>query len=117
MPDLTLLPPEARLALEALAESARRHAALIRHEMALDHLRPVRKHEAIARIMASGLNPMTGKPHSYSSAETLAETDPEYAHQLAELRDAVAARATAAAEQRAAELLAEYLVYSARRVA
>lgn len=115
--DLALPPPEARLALEALSESARQHAAAARHEMALDQLRPVRKHEAITRIMASGINPTTGKPHSYSSAEQLAETDQAYARHLEELRDALAARITAAAEQRAAELRAEYLIYASRLAA
>jgi hypothetical protein len=112
--DTTLLPPDARAALEALTEAASRHAASARHEMALEQLRPVRKHEAITRIMGTGLNPMTGKPHSYSSAELLVEADPEYTRHLEDLREAVAARITAAAEQRAAELLAEYLVYARR---
>lgn len=115
--DPTLLPREAQTALEALAASAQHHAATARHEMALEHLKPIRKHEAITRIMASGTNPMTGKLHSYSSAETLAETDAEYAQHLAQLRDAVAARITAAAEQRAAELMAEYVMWAPRRAA
>ncbi|HOX20365.1 MAG TPA: hypothetical protein PLI70_05520 [Gemmatimonadales bacterium] len=115
--DPTQLPPEARAALDALTESARLHAAAARREMALERVRPVLKHQAIVRIMATGLNPTTGKAFSYTSAEALSESDPEYAQHLAQLREAVAERILASAEQRAAELLAEYLVYAPRRAA
>lgn len=48
------------------------------HELRLEDERPVAKVAAIARLM-QGVNPLTGKPHSASSAEAVVETDPEYA--------------------------------------
>ena len=54
-------------------------------EMRLEAERPVQKHAAILRIMQNQTAP-SGKPHSYSSAEALAETDAEYAAFLEEQR-------------------------------
>jgi hypothetical protein len=44
---------------------------------------------AITRIMTAGDNPLTGKPHSFSSAEAVVGTDSEYQDYLERLRIAV----------------------------
>lgn len=59
-----------RATAEALV-FAEQEAGLTAREMELEHSRPVRKHEAILRIMERQVQP-SGKPHSYSSAEALA---------------------------------------------
>lgn len=46
------------------------------------------KMAAIDRIMASGDNPHTGKPWSFSAAEAAVNTDEEYATYLQRLREA-----------------------------
>lgn len=61
-------------------------------EMALENCRFAAKVAAIDRIMSAGDNSLTGKPHSYSSAEALATTDVQYQEYLAEMRNAVRAR-------------------------
>lgn len=47
------------------------------------------KAQAIRRLMDGDANPLTGKPHSASSAEAIVETDPEYAAYLAAGREIV----------------------------
>lgn len=61
-------------------------------EMALEDNRHNVKLSAIERIMAAGENRLTGKPHSFSSAEAAVSTDPAYAQHLEQLRDAARAR-------------------------
>jgi hypothetical protein len=61
-------------------------------EMRLEDNRIAVKLAAIERIMASGDNSLTGKPHSYSSAESIVTTDMQYQDYLAEMRNAVRAR-------------------------
>jgi hypothetical protein len=61
-------------------------------EMQLEDHRAVVKLTAIDRIMRSGDNPMTGKSHSFSSAEAMVNTDEEYQNYLAKIRDAVRQR-------------------------
>jgi hypothetical protein len=60
--------------------------------MQLEDHRAVVKLTAIDRIMRSGDNPMTGKAHSFSSAEAMVNTDEEYQNYLAKIRDAVRQR-------------------------
>ena len=47
---------------------------------------------AIERIMAAGDNPLTGKPHSFSSAEAAVGTDSDYQSYLERQRSAVRTR-------------------------
>ena len=58
------------------------------HEMELEDTRHVVKLNAIEYIMGSGDNKLTGKPHSFSSAEALVHTDDSYAAHLTKLRHA-----------------------------
>lgn len=58
------------------------------HEMELEDNRHVVKLNAIEYIMGSGDNKLTGKPHSFSSAEALVHTDDSYAAHLKKLREA-----------------------------
>ena len=46
----------------------------------------------LPRIMAAGDNPMTSKPHSFSSAEAVANTDKTYNDYLATVRNAAVQR-------------------------
>lgn len=75
--------------LHNIADAAEHLAEATKNEMALEHGRPVVKMQAIAGIIKAGDNPLTGKPHSFSSAEMLVEQDPVYAAHLAKLREAV----------------------------
>lgn len=61
-------------------------------EMELEDTRHRVKIAAIDRIMKGGDNPMTGKPHSFSSAEALVHTDSEYTAHLEQQREAARAR-------------------------
>lgn len=72
-------------AAEALADA-------VVAEMALEDNRHNVKLSAIEHIMAAGDNKLTGKPHSFSSAEALVHTDDTYADHLSKLRDAARAR-------------------------
>jgi hypothetical protein len=58
-------------------------------EQRLEDERITHKLAAIERIMARGDNTLTGKPHSYSSAEAVVNTDAEYQTYLAMIRSAV----------------------------
>ena len=69
-----------------------KYAEAISNEMSLEDGRIKIKMEAVQRIMRSGDNPMTAKPHSYSSAEAIVNTDSEYSDYLAELREAAVNR-------------------------
>jgi hypothetical protein len=72
-------------ATEALAEA-------VSNEMSLEDGRAKIKMEAVQRIMAAGDNPMTSKPHSFSSAEAVANTDKVYNDYLATVRQAAVQR-------------------------
>lgn len=97
----TLAPLETRL-IVSIYETAEKYAAAVKHEMELEDNRITLKMETIDRIMKSGDNPMTAKPHSFSSAEALVNTDKEYSQYLAKQRDAVAERIMAKARYEAA---------------
>lgn len=63
-------------------------ADAVTHEMELEDTRHIIKLNAIEHIMGSGDNKLTGKPHSFSSAEAVVHTDENYAEHLAKLRHA-----------------------------
>ncbi len=77
-------------------------ATAVKTEMTLEDNRHSAKMLAVSRIMKSGDNPMTGKPHSFSSAEAMVNSDPDYARHLEQLRDAAANRIRARAAYDAA---------------
>jgi len=64
-------------------------AAAVLSEQAYEDNRINVKLAAIERIMAAGDNHFTGKPHSFSSAEAVANTDPQYQDYLEQQRNAV----------------------------
>jgi len=67
-------------------------ADAVEKEMSLEDGRAKVKMEAVQRIMDAGDNPMTGKPHSFSSAEAMANTDKVYSDYLATVRQAAVQR-------------------------
>lgn len=77
-------------------------AHAVKEEMTLEDMRANIKFAAIDRIMKSGDNPLTGKPHSASSAEAIVNLDPEYAAYLTQIRDAVARKIRAKAQYESA---------------
>ena len=72
-------------------------------EQKLEIDRPVVKLAAIERIMASSANTLTGKPHSFSSAEAAVHTDSAYRNYLLDLADAGRKTIIARAEYDAAK--------------
>lgn len=64
-------------------------------EMVLEDSRINAKLAAIDRIMAAGDNQFTGKPHSFSSAEAIVNTDEQYQSYLEQQRNAVRERVLA----------------------
>jgi hypothetical protein len=70
-------------------------AAAVTHEMELEDTRHVVKLNAVEHIMGSGDNKLTGKPHSFSSAEAMVNTDDVYAAHLKKLREAARDRIVA----------------------
>lgn len=89
-------------AIMSIYETAEKYAAAVTSEMQLEDERIEAKMAAIKRIIDSGDNPLTGKPHSFSSAEAVVNTDKEYSKYLAKQRDAVAERIMAKARYEAA---------------
>lgn len=77
-------------------------ATAVTVEMTLEDNRHAVKMAAISRIMQSGDNPLTGKPHSFSSAEANVSSDVSYALHLEALRTAAADRIRARAHYDAA---------------
>lgn len=77
-------------------------AAAVKAEMALEDARHTVKMATISRIMQSGDNPLTGKPHSFSSAEATVNSDDVYARHLEALRAAAGDRILARADYDAA---------------
>ena len=86
---------------ENIRRAATRLAAAVLSEMAHEDNRHNVKMQVIERIMA-GENKLTGKPHSYSSAETASASDPAYTDYLEQLRHAVRERILAKGEYDAA---------------
>lgn len=77
-------------------------AVAVTRETTLENGRHAVKLAAIERIIKSGDNPMTGKPHSFSSAEAAVSTDPQYANYLENLAQAQHERIMARARYDAA---------------
>ena len=75
-----------------IESAALRLADAVEAEQALEDNRINVKLAAIDRIMSAGDNPLTGKPHSFSSAEAVVNTDSEYQSYLERQRQAVRAR-------------------------
>jgi len=71
-------------------------------EMLLEDNRINVKLAAIDRIMSAGDNQLTGKPHSFSSAEAIVNTDEQYQEYLERQRNAVRNRVVARAAYEAA---------------
>lgn len=78
--------------VDAINAAAQHLASAVAHEQALEDARANVKLAAIDRIMKAGDNSLTGKPHSFSSAEAVVNTDSEYQSYLERQRDAVRAR-------------------------
>ena len=79
-------------AIDAVMDRATEYATARFDEINLEDQRPIKKLAAIVRIMQSGENTLTGKPHSASSAESQVETDDAYAaHRRQQLDAAVTA--------------------------
>lgn len=85
-------------------------ALAVKAEMTLEDTRPQIKFAAIERIMAAGDNPMTNKPHSFSSAEAQVHIDQTYIDFLARVREATVNRIRARAQYEAA--LAQARIHS-----
>ncbi len=96
-------------AIDALMDRASEHATARAEEMHLEDLRAVRKITAIGRIMQGEPNPLTGKPHSASSAETFVETDEQYAALRKQQRDATMTTIMTRARYDAAKFRAQLL--------
>lgn len=77
-------------------------AVAVTRETTLENGRHAVKLAAIERIMKSGDNPMTGKPHSFSSAEAAVSLDAQYADYLERLAQAQHERIVARARYDAA---------------
>jgi hypothetical protein len=71
--------------------AAQELATAVAAEQTLEDARVHSKLAAIERIMRAD-NVLTGKPHSFSSAEAVVNTDAEYQTYLERQRDAVRAR-------------------------
>ena len=75
-----------------IALASERLADAVTAEMELEDNRHTVKFAAITRIMNSGDNPLTGKAHSFSSADAIVHSDSQYADYLEQLRGAVERR-------------------------
>lgn len=78
-----------------IEEATKNYAAAVKAEMSFEDNRAQVKMAAVQRIMRAGDNAMTGKPHSYSSAEAIVNTDREYNDYLGKMRDAAVVRIVA----------------------
>lgn len=98
-----------------ITRAARRLADTTTTESELEDNRHNVKFAVTERIMASGNNKLTGKPHSFSSAEAAATADEEYINYLERLRSATRERIIARGAYEAA-LAAVRLREAARHV-
>jgi hypothetical protein len=99
--------------LENIASATGLYAKAVADEMKIEDNRIVVKMAAVNRIMTAGDNPLTGKPHSFSSAEALVNTDSEYAEYLGKLREATKQRILARGDYEM-QILAAQLVANKR---
>jgi hypothetical protein len=93
--------------VDRIAAATNMYATAVGAEMELEDNRIAVKMAAISRIMGAGDNPLTGKPHSFSSAEALVNTDAEYAEYLGKLREAAKTRILARGNYDAAVVKAQ----------
>lgn len=94
--------------------AGQKFAEAARREMRLTAEKSIQKADAILRVKALP-NPMNpDKPHSVSSAETLAETDPIYFGHLAKMSEAVFDKISAETERGAARLRTELAIAAVR---
>jgi hypothetical protein len=99
--------------LENIASANGLYAKAVADEMKIEDNRIAVKMAAVNRIMTAGDNPLTGKPHSFSSAEALVNTDSEYAEYLGKLREATKQRILARGDYEM-QILAAQLVANKR---
>lgn len=85
-----------------IEQAATTLADAVVHEMELEDTRHLVKLSAIENIMTSGDNKLTGKPHSFSSAEAVVHADDSYAAHLVKLRHAARDRILAKGQYDAA---------------
>ena len=85
-----------------ISDAANNLADAMAAEMKLEDERVTHKLAAIDRIMSRGDNPLTSKPHSYSSAESIVNTDETYQEYLGQIRTAVRNRIIARGSYEAA---------------
>lgn len=88
--------------ISSIADAAQNLADATAAEMKLEDERITHKLAAIDRIMAGGDNQFTSKPHSYSSAEGIVNTDEQYQEYLGRIRAAVRDRIMARGRYEAA---------------
>lgn len=103
--------------VQNIVRAAHELADAIMAETALEDSRINVKLAAVERIMARGDNQLTGKPHSFSSAENIVNTDEDYQSYLERMRQAAHARIIARgaydAAVAAARLAAENVSHNA----
>jgi hypothetical protein len=85
-----------------IRNAAKNLSDAVRRQMTLEKDRAAIKLAAISRIIASGDNPLTGKPHSFSSADAVVHTDADYDNHLSQLVDATCNKLIAVGEYDAA---------------
>lgn len=78
--------------IKNIEDRTRELADAVSAEQALEDARINVKLAAIERIMKAGDNPLTNKPHSFSSAEAMVNTDEQYQSYLEQQRNAVRQR-------------------------
>lgn len=81
--------PTTATLVSTIEQAAARLADAVVAETALEDARITAKLAAIDRIMAAGDNNFTGKPHSFSSAESMVNTDDDYQTYLERQRNAM----------------------------
>jgi hypothetical protein len=91
-----------------IEEKTRELADAVAAEQALEDARINAKLAAIERIMKAGDNPLTNKPHSFSSAEAMVNTDEQYQSYLEQQRHAVRRRILAKGAYDAAKAAARF---------
>jgi hypothetical protein len=100
-------------AITAYEDAALTYAEFARRELQLEADRPGKKWGAVARLMQEE-NPFTHRPHSASSAESMAELDPLYRAELALQHDVVLRKNQSFAYATSARLRAELAIASLR---
>lgn len=89
--DVITASPSLEAAIAEYAAVSETLRAATRYAETRGRFRALEKRAAILRLMSSD-NPLTGKPHSASSAEAIVESDAEYAAYLAESTEATLLR-------------------------